>query len=77
MRKLWTHNYCKKKIGVIGSCLSGGQRKSGVEEAPFLFREAGLFNALDRLGFATEDYGNLQVKDFPVEKPTDAEIGNI
>lgn len=75
MRKLWTHNYCKKTIGIIGSSLSGGQRKPGVEAAPELFRESGLITALNRLGFNTRDYGNLLVKDFPVKKPSDQDIG--
>ena len=65
MKGRWTHNFCKKKLGLIGSTISSGQRKPGVELAPKLFREAGLINALKSMGIQVRDYGNLLESNFP------------
>jgi arginase family enzyme len=71
----WTHNFCKKQLGIIGSTISSGQGKPGVDQAPQMFRDIGLINALRDLGLQTTDYGDIIEKNHQVEKPSDSVIG--
>jgi arginase family enzyme len=76
MKQRWTHNFCKKKLGLVGSTISSGQRKPGVERAPQLFRDAGLITALKSLGLQVRDYGNLKESQFPLKELKPEEISN-
>ena len=67
---------CIRDRGLIGSTISSGQRKPGVELAPKLFREAGLIEALKSMGLQVRDYGNLLEKDFPKKELNPELISN-
>lgn len=73
----WTHNFCKKQLGVVGSTIGSGQRKPGVDQAPQMFRNAGLIKALENLDLKITDYGDIIEQDHRVEKPLQSIIGKI
>ena len=75
MHRQWTHNFCKKKISMIGSTISSGQKLPGCEIAPRMFREAGLITALKECGFQIRDYGDILEKNFISSRPTDEKLG--
>jgi arginase family enzyme len=73
----WTHNFCKKRLGVVGSTISTGERELGVDQAPKMFREAGLIQALRNLGIGTTDYGDIVELSHRVERPSASVIGML
>ena len=50
-----------KKVRIIGIPMDLGQQHRGVDMGPIAIRYAGLAGGLNRLGYRTEDYGNIQI----------------
>jgi arginase family enzyme len=44
-----------KKLSVIGVSVKEGQKLTGVEQGPKLFREGGLLKAISELGYEIKD----------------------
>nr|VFJ63910.1 MAG: arginase [Candidatus Kentron sp. FW] len=61
-----------KKIAIIGVEMDLGQSRRGVDMGPNALRYAGLDHQLRQLGYALEDYGNINV---PVRDMLPAEGG--
>jgi hypothetical protein len=47
------------QISVVGVSVKEGQKLTGVEKSPCLFREAGLLKALEEIGWQIHDTGDI------------------
>ena len=52
--------FTSKTVGVIGVSVKEGQKKTGVEKAPGVFRNCGLIPLFSQLGLETTDYGDIK-----------------
>jgi len=56
-------NYVTNTVSVVGIAVKEGQKLTGVELSPALFRKAGLLNAVKDLGWVIRDLGDLTTED--------------
>ncbi|GFS14551.1 arginase [Elysia marginata] len=54
-------------VGVLGFPFSKGQPKGGTEIAPAALREAGIIDAIHKLGNSVVDHGDVELASLPEE----------
>lgn len=63
MEKKVEFKHCKNLLSVVGVAVKEGQKLSGVEVSPQLFRQGGLLDWLSELGWQIKDLGDITKED--------------
>lgn len=53
----------RRDVSIVGIPMDLGQSRRGVDMGPSALRYAGLHERLQRLGYATEDLGNMEIRE--------------
>lgn len=70
-----SNKFVNNTVSVIGVSVKEGQKLTGVEQSPEMFRNCGLLNAIKELGWEINDRGNLTKEDFAAEIKAEEENG--
>lgn len=58
-QKKTTQKFTNNNVSIIGVSVKEGQQLAGVEQSPQLFRNCGLPQAINQLGWKIQDQGDL------------------